>query len=317
MSSLNIAVLGEDAQVRAAAAAQIAKKSTVDDLGFYHTVFQGKIVNVVESAAYPQKPSALLQAITLADWSVVVAQRASPSLGEIIVALDFLQAKAVFASDSLDFAPLLANTRNLRESKTFADFNEAKNFLLTQESAASSEGSAVTLVDHCFEVKGVGTIALGFVARGTARVHDEFVCHPSGKRMQVRSIQMNDADVSEAPAGSRVGFALKGIESADLKRGAVLAKSGDASVKTVKEFDCLVDVTKFSKQPIADEAVLHLSAGLQFEPCAVKCGAPLASGSSGKARIVADKPIALVDGETIVLCDLNAKSLRVLAGAKA
>lgn len=315
---MNIAVLGEDAQAREAAAAQIAKKSTVDDLGFYHTVFQGKIVNVVDSAAYPQKPSALLQAARIAGWSAVVAQRASPNLDEIIVALDFLQANVVFVSDSLDFAPLLANTRNLRESKTFADFSEAKNFLLTRESAdaASSEGGAVTLVDHCFEVKGVGTIALGFVARGTARVHDEFVCHPNGKTAQIRSIQMNDADVSEAPAGSRVGFALKGIEAKEVKRGAVFAKSDDSLVKTAKEFDCSIGVTKFSKQPIANEAVLHVNAGLQFEPCAVKCGAPLAPGSSGKARIVADKPIALVEGDRLVLCDLNAKGLRVLAGAK-
>ncbi len=313
MSSVNIAVLGEDATGRAAAAASLAKKSTVDDLGFYHTVFQGKIVNVVDASAYPAKVSALLQSIVLADCSVVVADKLSPSLGETIVALDLLNAKAVFVSDSVDFASLLSKTANLGASKVFTDFEEAKNFLLAQESAASNEGGAVTLVDHCFEVKGVGTIALGFVARGTARVHDEFVSHPSGKGVSVRSIQMNDADVQSAPAGSRIGFALKGAESKDVKRGAVFAKPDDSSAKTAKEFDCEIAVAKFSKQAIENEAVLHLAAGLQFEPCAVKCDAPITPGKSGKARIVVDKPIALDGKQGMVLCDLNAKALRVLA----
>ena len=313
MPSLNIAVLGEDASARANAAAAMAKKSTVDDLGFYHTVFQGKIVNVVDAAAYPAKPSALLQAINLSDWNVVVAGKLSPSLGETIVALDFLGAKAVFVSDSVDFSPLLSKTASLAQSKVFTDFEEAKNFLLSQESAASSEGAAVTLADHCFEVKGVGTIVLGFVKRGTARVHDEFVSHPGGKRVSVRSIQMNDADVGEAPAGSRVGFALKGAESKDVRRGAVFAKPDDASVKTVNEFDCVASVAKFARQAIENEAALHLAAGLQFEPCAVRCAAPIVPGKSGKARVVVDKPIALDEKQKMVLCDLNARGLRVLA----
>jgi len=316
LSSVNIAVLGEDAQGRAAAAAAIAKKSTVDDLGFYHTVFQGKIANVVESAAYPAKVSALLQAIVLSDWNVVVADKLSPALGETIVALDLLGAKAVFVSDSVDFASLLSKTASLGASKTFTDFEEAKNFLLAQESAAPAEGSAVTLVDHCFEVKGVGTIALGFVARGTARVHDDYVSQPSGKGVSVRSIQMNDADVQSAPAGSRIGFALKGAESKDVKRGAVFAKADDSSIKTVKEFDCVVSVAKFSRQSIENEAVLHLAAGLQFEPCAVRCDAPIAPGKSGKAKIVVDKPFAFDGKQGMILCDLNAKALRVLAGVK-
>jgi selenocysteine-specific translation elongation factor len=127
---------------------------------------------------------------------------------------------------------------------------------------------------------------------------------------------MNDADAQSAPAGSRVGFALKGIEAKEVKRGAVFANTEDSSVKTAKEFDCEISVAKFARAAIENEAVLHLSAGLQFEPCAVRCTEAIKPGFSSKAKIVVDKPIALYAAREMVLCDLNAKALRVLAGVK-
>ena len=307
MASLNIAVVGENAQKRAEAAHALGKKSSEDDLAFYHTVFQGKIISAIDSCAYPQKLSSLLQAIELADWTLVLADAPSPTLGEIIVALDLLGAKTVFAG-ALDFGPLIGKT-SLKESPCFSSVDEAKEFLLQQE-PERQQGGALVLIDHCFEVKGVGTVALGVVKRGGVNVHDKLASSPLGREIEVKSMQKNDADVKAAEAGDRVGLSIKNAKAEEVERGTVLSRQ---ELAAKKEIACEVSVSKFSRAPVISGASFHLMAGLQFEPCVVECVSEIRPGASGAAKIILQKPVCVVSGEKMLLCDLNAKGPRALA----
>lgn len=315
LSSLNVSVLGENAEERAGAAALFGKKGSVDDIGFYHTVFQGKIVSAIDCVSYPAKLSPLLQAIELGDFALVLASRPSPALGEIIVALDFLQKPSVFVSE-LDLAPFLSPT-NLRDSKIFSSANEAKEFLYSWEVARMKGDSekAIVFIDHCFEVKGVGTVALGVVKKGVLRVHERMNALPLGKLIEVKSIQKNDDNMKEALAGDRVGLCIKGAESSEVPRGTVLASENSA--KAVSEFECVVRASKFLKSSLKGEA-MHLAAGLQFVPAALEIGggSEVLPGGEARAKILCEKPVALGGCEIPLLCDLNAKGLRVLASAK-
>ncbi|MFA6036405.1 MAG: EF-Tu/IF-2/RF-3 family GTPase, partial [Candidatus Micrarchaeia archaeon] len=256
MASLNIAILGEKPEARAAAAAMLGKKGAVDDLGFYHTVFQGKIVSAIDPAAYPAKLACMMQALGLVDRALVVADAPSAALGEAIVALDVLGMKAAFAGE-LDFAPFIEKT-GLKGSNVFASVGEAKDWVLAQESARQ-EGEALAYIDHCFDVKGVGTVALGVVKRGAVRVHDKLKLMPSGRDVEVRSIQMNDADVKESFSGDRVGLCIKGVKSEEVGRGEVVCAAG-VQVLGLKEFECEISAVRFLKEPI-EAGVYHLSAG--------------------------------------------------------
>ncbi len=309
MTSLNIAILGEDTVARESAASALGKKSSVDDIGFYHSLFQGKIVTAIDCAAYPAKLPCMLQAIELGDLALVLADKPSPALGEIIVALDVLGRQGVFVT-SVDLTPLLSQT-SLKESKVFYSLAEAKEYLLGID-AAEAEGSAKVLLDHCFEVKGVGTVALGVVKRGEVKVHDKLLSHPQGLEVEVKSIQKNDEDVQAASACDRVGLSLKNCRAEDLPRGTVLANE---LVQEGKEIACSISVSKFSKEPVVGGAVLHLAAGLQFEPVKVECEGGIKPGETKAGRVVGQKPIAFEKGEKMVLADLNAKGLRVIANA--
>lgn len=310
MPSLNIAVLGENLEARSSAAQALAKKGSADDIAFYHTVFQGKIVSAVECLSYPAKLSPLLNSINLCDWALVLADQPSPALGETIVALDFLALPAVFVSQ-MDLTPFLSPT-GLKHSKVFSSLREAKEFLLAQEPQRDLDSPAKIFIDHCFEVKGVGTVALGVVRQGTLRVHDELDASPLGKQVQAKSIQKNDEDVKEAFAGDRVGLSLKGTSAQEISRGAVLSSSGSGAVKTASEFECEISLSKFAKTPLSPGA-FHLSAGLQFEPCVVEHDKEITPGNRASGKIVCEKQVAFSAGEKMVLCNLNAKGLRVLA----
>ncbi len=306
MPNLNICILGKDPAERAAAAQSIGKKGSTDDLGFYHTVYSGKIVSVIDPIAYPAKLSVLVQTLYLADHAMVLAQSPSAELGEIIVALDSLgTVKPVFVTE-LDLGPLLKGT-SLEGSKTFATVAEAKAYLIEQESAAP-QGPAEVALDHCFEVKGVGTVALGIVKQGTVNIHDKLQALPLGKEVEVKSIQMNDADVKISGAGGRVGFSLKGTKSEEIPRGTVLVREG---WKTGKEWNLSVNVSKFQKVPLATN-VFHISAGLQFEPASISTAAEIAPGKNGTLTLSCEKVLALKPCERMLLCNLNAKGLRII-----
>ncbi len=310
MQSLNIAVLGEDAERRATAAQALGKKGTEDDISFYHTVFQGKIITAIDPLAYPAKFPVLLQTLCLSDMALVVADKPSSVLGEMIVVLDTLGMKAVFLSSS-DLKPLLAET-SLKNSRIFSEIKEAREFLFAQESP-NVEGETLVHIDHCFEVKGVGTVALGIVKRGGIAVHDRITAYPSGKEIEVKSIQKNDEDVTSAVCWDRVGLALKNVKPGDIMRGTVLSKE---KICVEERFACELAALKFSKEPLRNDEALHISAGLQFEPCRLEIRNEIKPGEKGMGTIKTEKPVAFLKEEKLLLCDLNAKGLRIVGVAK-
>lgn len=312
MASLNISILGEDAAARSSAAQMLGKKGSADDIAFYHTIYQGKIVSALDPVSYPLKLSCMLQAVSLADHALVIAETPTPALAELIVALDLLGPKTMFAG-ALEFPKFLANT-SLASSKTFASAHDAKDELLAQHSAPV-EGTASVLLDHCFEVKGIGTVALGVVRQGTIKVHDKLLALPLGKEVEVRSIQMNDKDEKEAHAGDRVGLSLRNTKSEEISRGTILV-SADAQAHAAKSYNCMLTPVKFIKAPLVP-GPYHLLAGLQFEPCKVEFEGQLQPGMAGKAKIHAEKPLAVEAGQKLLICNLNAKGVRIVACAEA
>jgi selenocysteine-specific translation elongation factor len=308
-SSLNIAVTGALPDKRAEVAHTFGKKGSSDDMTFYHTVFQGKILSVVEPTGYPDKLTPLLNSLSLCDWNLVIGNELTPALGECIVAADLLGVKTAFLSQA-DLKPILSNT-SLSSAPFFDTLDEAKEFLLTQASPAVAGPVRVT-IDHFFEVKGVGSVALGLVKSGELHIHDKLTAYPAGSQVEVKSIQMNDENVEASGAGGRVGLALKNVVAGDVERGTILAKEG---VSVAKELSCTLAVAKFCRDPVKNGAVFHLSAGMQFDPCRLECAADITAGKSGPVKLVFEKPIAYWPEQKMLLCNLNGKGLRVVGVA--
>ena len=122
-------------------------------------------------------------------------------------------------------------------------------------------------IDHFFNVKGVGTVILGMVARGVIRRHDTLTALPGEHTAQVRSIQKHDDDFDMAAAGDRVGLALKNITVDELDRGMVL--SADPDLRKATELSGTAELVKFWKHPLKEGMVLHVGHWMQFVPARV------------------------------------------------
>ena len=81
-------------------------------------------------------------------------------------------------------------------------------------------------IDHCFSVKGQGTVVTGTVASGKLKI-GQTVEFPDLKiTRKVKSIQAFHTSVSVAKAGDRIGACIQNLPSSSLERG-IMCEPGE------------------------------------------------------------------------------------------
>ena len=90
----------------------------------------------------------------------------------------------------------------------------------------NSAGPLRLPVDRSFVISGFGTVITGTLIQGSVHVGDTVAVVPPGLEARVRNIQVHDADVETALAGSRVALNLSGLEKSEVLRGSVVSTPG-------------------------------------------------------------------------------------------
>ena len=215
---------------------EIAKKHTESDITIYGRKDGDDIVTIFSPDKFPDKIQSLTDAMFLSQSSLIGVNNIDRSLGEIIIASDLMNKEKGYIIPGSNIESSLLD-RILKGSvmEKYLRFNGKPMELLTfpWNHSWESGGKTSILIDHFFMVKSVGTVALGFVLSGKATKHQSLYLNPSGKTVQIRSIQMNDIDVDEAHAGSRVGLALKNVDVDELERGSILEEEKRKPVESI------------------------------------------------------------------------------------
>jgi elongation factor 1-alpha len=81
-------------------------------------------------------------------------------------------------------------------------------------------------VQDVYSITGVGTVPIGRVETGVLRVGDSVIFQPAGKGGEVRSIEMHHEPIQQAVPGDNIGFNVRGITKADVRRGDVAGHPG-------------------------------------------------------------------------------------------
>lgn len=292
MESITVCVLGAAPEARAKVAAALGRKGSVSDMTFYNSK-RSRITTVIEPTRFPEKIQPLCYALQMADHVLMVYDGAKTAFGECLVAAVSLKKPMTFllsAQNSYleDELNQLIKSAGCVGTKTLVYGEDFELVELVDRLASSpSEGELVVPVDAAFDVKGIGTVVLGFVQGADVKKHDELVVARSGDVCTVKSIQMQDDDYDSAPSGSRVGLALRGVKSEDLKRGDVLCAK---KMELVSKLENLQRSTFYRGEP----SKVHVSVGFQFVPAKLE-------GST----VELDSPI-IKHGPALVL-DLEAK----------
>ena len=340
---VNAALIGGEQSGKTTLALKLGKKGTESDIVLYNFVKGNNILAVIDPVGYPKSPKPLINAANMSDVIVfcVDAKGLDARAGECIIMLDLLRPKHglititkadtsnPYAIDELKNKIRLLAKGTILESweilptstKSFEGVDRLKEILfeidnqLKEESKALNDEPARVPIDHHFNVTGVGTVILGYVRQGTIHVREKLLVWPIKQEAEIRSIQMNDVDVKEAPAGSRVGLALKNVQSKDLDRGHILSKNEEVG----DTFTLNCTTAKFKGEFKPGEKI-HVYAGLQSSPGNVVMildnGKEVdTTKSSGKyaVHIKTDKELAYTTGDLFLLSRLEEPKQRFLA----
>lgn len=121
-----------------------------------------------------------------------------------------------------------------------------------------SLGPFLFSVDHCFSIRGQGTIMTGTVLQGSVAVNDTVEIPSLKITKKVKSMQMFRQPVEKVSQGDRAGICMTQFDPKLLERGVV---GTPGVIKTV--FGVIAQVSKISyyKLPIETKAKFHISLG--------------------------------------------------------
>lgn len=302
------------------AAGRLAKKGTESDVVLFNAKHDAAHLNLVAPANWPERVQGLLAAFDLADRVILHAAAVDRAFAEAAVGAQVFGKTSGFVrlADATLEEPvgrMLAGTM-LADLVVTGEPDGVLREALFGSQAEARDGPVAVPVDHAFSVKGVGTVVLGVVRQGTLTQHAELQAYPGDQAVSVRSIQIHDIDHRQAPTGARVGLAIKGADADDLPRGTVLAEPG--SLRTLApEQDITLDVTWAPHrrwEPRAG-ATLHLFHAMQDAVWRVEAvDAPETDGARLHGR--PDRPVALLEGQPIVLMDYDNPANRFVGRAE-
>lgn len=83
----------------------------------------------------------------------------------------------------------------------------------------SREGPFHFAIDHCFPIKGQGTVLTGTVLCGSAKVNDMLELPEIGQTKKIKSIQMFHKPAGSVSQGDRAGLCVAGLDASLIERG--------------------------------------------------------------------------------------------------
>lgn len=301
MRSVNFAVLGDQS-----IAASFGKKGTATDLVLYDKKESGTIRTWVAPVGFPEKIQPLFQAINLSEFAILYVTALDRFAGEQIVALDVLGKRGGILSHSYDVdeGALEAAVRGtVVGSYTVAAPDEIGD-RLTEMGPVFLQGKTKIVIDHCFDVQGVGTVVLGKVVRGSVRQYDTLRLLPSGVQVTVKSIQMHDDPVDEAVSPARVGLSLKGVRPDGVGRGDILSPDDSVNVADLLDLDFVK--TPYYKGDIAAGHMCLVNIGLQTVAGKIVSASPF--------QIKLDRPAVCDD--TCVMLKPESAGIRIMGSGR-
>ena len=303
VKSVNFVVLGKQD-----IASEFGKKGTETDLTLYDRKESDIIKTWVAPSGFPDKIQPLFQAINLAEYVILYVDKLDKFTGEQIIALDSLKKEKGILSHTFDVdeSKLDAMIKGtVVENYVKVDQGKIKEEMDKLE-PISTDGSSEMVIDHCFDVKGVGTVILGKVTNGKVKQYDNLKLYPAGIDVLIKSIQMHDDPVEESTCPARVGLAVKGAKPDEVGRGDVICEEGVVDIKTEIEID--FQKSPFYKSDIAENQGCLVNIGLQIKAAKFTSISPL--------KLAFEKPIVCKSGQIAIILKPESPTIRILGSGQ-
>ena len=298
-------------------AKKLGKKTNESDYLIYNFKQDDKVICLYEAHRYPDKIQSLTGALNSSDFVVWVIDKIDPIFAQTALALWLknLPGIMIFTQNIIpeQVEPVLKNSPMWKWEKLqdISDTDLRQKLLALDFSAPASPNTA--LVDACFAIGGVGTVALTKVISGKFSVHDELNVIPGNIKTAIRSIQEQDIDIKQTTPLSRVGFSLKNIQPDKVKRGAYLTNSTE--YKEFKKGKVKFAVHPLIKDEISNKSELFFAWDLQYISANLEIDKITASDGQKEFNFELVAPAAAKENQQVLIVR-NAKSPKIIGSGK-
>lgn len=247
-------------------AKSLGKKTGESDYLIYNFKQDEKVICLYEAHRYPDKIQSLTGALNSADFCLWVIDKVDATFAQTALALMLknLPTLLIFTKNVApeQVEPILKNSPLAScEKMQEPQLPQLREKLLSLNFSPPASPN-IAIVDACFAVGGVGTVALTKVISGKFKLHDEITAIPGNVKTSIRSIQEQDKDEKETSVASRAGFCLKNITPDKIKRGSYLTNSLD--IKEFSKGKIKMQIHPLIKDEISNKSELFLAWGLQY-----------------------------------------------------
>ncbi|MDE1824121.1 MAG: hypothetical protein KGI00_04160 [Candidatus Micrarchaeota archaeon] len=263
----------------------MGKKGSENGITFYNRKADDNVIVVLMPTDINEKIYGLMESMLIAGQIVISTENVDRSLGEALIAASLLDKRLIITSEN-DIGALLSGT----SIKNFELSTREELLGKITSHRPESRGALRVDIDKAFNVKGIGTVALGVVTSGTVKVHDNLF-NPLGKQVNVKSIQSQDQDMDTAGIQTRVGLALKGIESDELDKGDILSTK---QIKRVKKFRAMLKTSSFAKENVENSRNYLVAIGFSHAEAKIEM-------SGNEATITLARPASMEIGDQLLV----------------
>lgn len=113
-------------------------------------------------------------------------------------------------------------------------------------------------IDHCFPIKGHGTVLTGTVLSGNVSTNTTIELPYIQQQRKVKSMQMFRKPVKEVGQGDRVGICVTNLDAANIERGIAAAPG---SVPLLSSVICMVKKVRYFREAARSNTKFHVSIG--------------------------------------------------------
>ncbi|XP_055858987.1 selenocysteine-specific elongation factor [Episyrphus balteatus] len=113
-------------------------------------------------------------------------------------------------------------------------------------------------IDHCFAIKGQGTVCTGTIIQGKVSINDTIELPAIKEQRKVKSIQMFKSPVQSAGQGDRIGLCVTQFNSNQMERG-IICQPG--YLKFIHAAVIKLNRIEYYKFPLKSKSKLHVTVG--------------------------------------------------------
>lgn len=139
-----------------------------------------------------------------------------------------------------------------------------ENFSLFPDRQKLENNDFLMSIDHCFQVKGSGTVFTGTVLAGQVKIGDQIEVVHLKEEKKVKNIQIFKAKSDMAKCGDRAAICVTQFDAKKVERGLIAKPKSLSSHST-----CIIQLqrVKLYKDKILSNQKFHLTIGHQMASC--------------------------------------------------